>query len=198
MDRPGLSDFSQERNRLLAKVNTDWALFLDKDETLSGPLPENLDKRFNYAFKREDWFLGKKLCHGETASLRFTRLIQPGSGQWVGKVHEHFISNLQANLQGSTLKAKIIHNRKITISQFLDRINYYSDLKAQEINRFSLFELLFYPCFKFVKNYFWQLGCLDGIPGLAMAVMMSLHSLAVRIKVYEKSFAGTAAYPGSC
>jgi len=159
-------------------------MILDKDETLSGPLPDNLNDKFNYAFYRDDWFLGRQLKHGETAAVRLVRFIRPNSGRWVGKVHERFESTLQVEY----LKwPRIIHRRKITVSQFIDRLNYYSDLRAEEINKFSVFELLFYPPLKFVKNYFWHWGFLDGLPGLIMAFMMSLHSLWVRIKVYEKT-----------
>jgi len=178
-----ITDFAAWRNKQL-KGKTGWVLVLDQDEKLSGPLPKNLDKRFNYSFCRDDWFLGRKLKFGETAAVRLVRLVQPGTGKWVGKVHERFKSDLQVEY----LKVpRILHRRKITISQFIDRLNYYSDLRAQEITKFSAFKLIFYPRLKFVLNYIFRLGVLDGVPGLAMAFLMSLHSLMVRIKVYEKA-----------
>lgn len=190
LNQAGITDFSQARNKALEKVTADWVLFLDQDETLSGPIDETkLDKRFNYALKRDDWFLGRWLKHGETSQVRLVRLVQPGTGHWQGKVHERFVSHLPIlqvpNLK--VLKARIRHKRKISLSEFIDRLNYYSELRAQEITRFSLFKLLVYPWLKFVKNYIGHLGFLDGVPGLAMAFGMSLHSLFVRIKVYEKN-----------
>ncbi len=183
LNQTKITDFAAARNKLMSSVKDDWILFLDSDEKLSASIdPAQLDKRFNYSFKRQDWFLGKKLQFGETASVRFVRLVQPGSGYWQGKVHERFVSRLPLRLLPQT----ILHRRQITLSQFLDRLNWYSSLRAEEINRFSLFELLVYPLVKFVKNYFWHLGFLDGLPGLAMAFMMSFHSLAVRVKQYEK------------
>lgn len=184
LNQASITDFSQTRNKFLEKVKDSWVLFLDQDETLSGPIDEaKLDRRFNYAFRRDDWFMGRWLKHGETSQVRLVRLIQPGTGQWQGKVHERFVSNLRRQ----SLKVKIIHKRKINLSEFIDRLNYYSELRTQEIKRFSLFELLIYPLAKFVKNYIGLLGFLDGVPGLAMAFSMSLHSLMVRIKIYEKN-----------
>ena len=177
-----ITDFSAWRNRQY-QTQTGVKMILDDDEVLSGPLTENLSKNYNYAFRRDDWFLGRWLKHGETAKVRLVRLIQPRSGRWAGKVHERFVSSLQVEY----LKwPKILHQRQITISEFIDRLNYYSDLRAQEIKKFSAFELLVYPWVKFVKNYFFHLGFLDGLLGLAMAFSMSLHSLMVRVKVYEK------------
>lgn len=180
-----IKDFAQARNKLMLGQKAEWLLFLDSDETLSGKIDwDKLDKRFNYAFRRDDWFLGRQLKFGETAAVRLTRLVRPGTGKWQGKVHERFVSSLQVEY----LKwPKIVHRRRISISQFLDRLNYYSDLRAEEIKHFSIFELIVYPPLKFVKNYFWHLGFLDGVPGLAMAFLMSLHSLMVRVKAYEKT-----------
>jgi len=183
LNQDKISDFASARNKLMKGEKADWLLFLDSDEELSAPIdPDKLDKRYNYSFKRQDWFLGRRLNFGETANVRLTRLVQPGSGKWVGMVHEQFISSLQV----LTLKSLILHRRKISLSQFIDRLNWYSSLRAEESSKFSLFELFFYPWVKFVKNYFIHLGFLDGIPGLAMAWLMSLHSLAVRVKQYEK------------
>lgn len=179
-----ITDFAAARNRLLSGRSERWVLFLDSDESLSAPIRyRHLNPKFNYAFFREDWFLGRRLKFGETATVTFTRLVQPGTGRWVGRVHERFVSDLPVKV----LPQKIIHRRKITLAQFWDRLNYYSGIRAEEISRFSLFELLVYPPVKFVKNYIGHLGFLDGMPGLIMALMMSLHSLFVRVKVYEKT-----------
>ncbi|MCX6816333.1 MAG: hypothetical protein NTZ93_00435 [Candidatus Beckwithbacteria bacterium] len=184
LNQPGITDFSAARNKLMQVVKTDWILFLDSDETLPLEInPDHLDKHYNYSFKRQDWFLGKKLRFGETSRLTFVRLVQPHTGKWQGKVHERFISALAVK----ALNQPLLHRRRLTISQFLDRLNYYSSLRVEESSHFSIFELLFYPWGKFVKNYFFHLGFLDGIPGLAMAFLMSLHSLAVRVKQYENT-----------
>lgn len=178
-----IKDFAAWRNRQY-RQQTGPKMILDDDEVLSGPLPDKLKPNYNYAFRRDDWFLGRRLRHGETAAVRLVRYLQPNSGYWTGKVHERFVSKLQVrNLKWP----RIIHRRQMTVGQFIDRLNYYSELRAEEISHFSWFELLFYPQVKFVKNYFWHLGILDGVPGLIMAWMMSLHSLWVRIKVYEKT-----------
>lgn len=184
LNQTGITDFAAARNKLLHSAKSDWILFLDSDEQLSVPVnPTQLDKHFNYSFKRQDWFLGKKLRFGETASVRLVRLVQPQTGYWQGRVHEKFISRLPVRL----LPQPILHRRCLHISDFLDRLNYYSTLRSQELNSFSLLKLLFYPPLKFIHNYFFRLGFFDGLPGLAMAFMMSFHSLAVRVKQYENS-----------
>jgi len=186
LKQPQITDFAKARNLLMTKAKTDWLLFIDTDEILTPALKKDINqvlknKNYNYQLKRQDWFLNKKLNFGETSTVRLTRLIQKGTGQWQGRVHEVF----QSNLPVKTLKHPLIHQRHLTINQFIDKLNHYSSLRAAEVKNFSLFQLLFYPPAKFIQNYLFRLGFLDGLPGLAMAFMMSLHSLMVRVKLYE-------------
>jgi len=184
--QPFITDFGKVRNQALKNAQTSWVLFIDSDETISNNLEKEIkkavkNKSFNYQFKRQDWFLGKRLNFGETSKAKLTRLVQKGTGQWQGKVHEVFQSTLPIKI----LKYPIIHQRHLSINQFLDKLNHYSSIRAKELKHFSLFQLIFYPPLKFLQNYIFRLGFLDGLPGLAMAFMMSLHSLMVRIKTYE-------------
>lgn len=187
LNQPDIQDFSSIRNQFMAQAKTDWVMFLDSDETISPQLQAEInramtDKRYNYQFKRQDTFLGRPLHYGETVSTRFIRLIQPGSGKWKGRVHERFISNLPIK----TLNQPLLH-QPLTVTNLLHKFNQYSSLRSLELNQFSLFQLLFYPFLKFLQNYIFRLGFLDGISGLGMAFMMSLHSLFVRVKTYEKT-----------
>ncbi len=193
INQPDITNFSRLRNQAMKQAKTNWVLFLDADEKLSSKLKAEINKvtlsdataskNVNYQLKRLDVFLGKKLYFGETAQFCSTRLIQKGSGQWQGKVHEKFNSKLPLK----TLKHPLIHNRQLTINQFIERLNNYTSIRAQELSQLSLFQLLFYPPLKFIQNYIFRLGFLDGYPGLIMAFSMSLHSLMVRVKVYEKT-----------
>ena len=189
LNQPGITDFSRARNQAMAKVATDWVLFIDSDETVSRKLEAEIaiavkNKRFNYQLRRQDFFEGKKLKFGETAAVRLIRLIQPGSGKWQGQVHEVFVSKLPVK----TLNQPLLHERRITFGQLFDRLNYYSDLRAKELFdqgvKFSLWELLFLPWLKLLHNYILRLGVLDGVPGLMLAALMSWHSLMVRVKLY--------------
>jgi len=186
INQPNITDFAKSRNQALKQAKTDWVFFLDSDETISPALKTTINqaiknKNFNYQLKRQDWFLNKKLHFGETSRVKLIRLIQPNTGQWQGRVHEIFKSNLPTK----TLKHPLIHQRNLTINQFLTKLNYYSSIRAGELSKFSIFQLIFYPPVKFIQNYIFRFGFLDGFPGLTMAFMMSLHSLMVRIKTYE-------------
>ena len=187
LNQANIQDFSTSRNQLMADSQSDWVMFLDTDETISSQLQVEInqamkDKTYNYQFKRQDTFLGQKHKFGETASTRFIRLIQPNTGTWQGRVHERFISSLPIK----TLTTPLNHE-PLTVTSLLTKLNHYSSLRADELKHFSLFQLLFYPPLKFLQNYVFRLGFLDGLSGLGIAFLMSLHSLFVRVKTYEKT-----------
>lgn len=183
-------DFSSQRNFGLEKAKGDWVLFIDADERISSVLADEivascqLPATSGFYIKREDNFLGKKLNFGETSSIKLLRLAKKNSGRWKGKVHE------QWQIKGKTavFKNSLTHQRSLTIFRFLQRINFYSTLRAKELfdqgHKTNIFFIFLYPKAKFVQNYFFRLGFLDGIKGFIFAMMMSLHSFMVRAKLW--------------
>ena len=184
-------NFSQQRNFGLSKAIGDWVLFIDIDERVSENLKEEIkaviksSKINGYAIKRSDTMWGKVLKHGETGSIWLMRLARKGSGRWIGKVHEEW--KIKGRID--TLKNHLDHYPHPTISEFLSDINYYTDLRAKELFekgvKSNFISIIIYPAAKFLNNYFFKLGFLDGIQGLVFAIMMSFHSFLVRGKLWH-------------
>ncbi len=184
LSKDSITDFAKERNLLLEKATTDWVLFIDSDEEVTPELEKEISslepKKDGYLIKRQDFFLGKWLRFGETGNMKLLRLGKKGAGEWKRKVHEHWdIKNT------GELKNSIFHRPHPSIKQFIDKINYYSDIDAKEFKNFSLLDVLIKPIGKFIQNYFLKLGFLDGYPGFVHAFMMSFQSLVVRVKQYD-------------
>jgi len=184
-------DFSQQRNFAATQAKGEWLLYLDSDETISPELQKEIVSVLNgnvdaYSMKRRDYFWGKELKFGETKTARtdgYLRLVKKNSGQWRGAVHEQFVTSHKRG----QLKGYIEHKPHQTIAEFLESINSYSTLRAQELKNnnksFSLFRLLFYPVGKFFYTYFLKLGFLDGPAGFVYSFMMSFHSFLVQAKL---------------
>lgn len=191
------NNFAAQRNFGLTQVTADWAFFVDTDEVVTPGLAAEIKSVLNSAangffITRLDYFLGKKLIFGETGHINLLRLARTNTGRWYRPVHENW------RIKGSVgqLKSPLYHRPHPTLAGFLDKINHYTDIEAKH-RSFSLLELFFYPPAKFIHNYVFKLGILDGLPGLVMALMMSLHSLLVRLKVYEKTLARPAPHPSA-
>lgn len=183
-------DFSAQRNFAVSKSTNSWILWLDPDEKPTKSLIDfvnkiNLDKNEIYSFKRQDIFLEKILKHGETNSLNFKRLFNKKYGKFIGKVHENWDSSLPV-VQKDLI---IIHQSHQTLSSFLQKINLYSSLRAQELydqkKPFRVFDLIFYPPSKFILNYYLRLGFLDSTQGIILALGMSFHSFLTRAKLWH-------------
>lgn len=188
------NDFSKQRNFGLEKATKTWALFVDADERVSKELrkeinailieEKNYSKNKGFYINRKDFMWGKLLKHGELSNISLIRLAKIGSGKWVGNVHEIWeINGKTGNLENS-----LLHYPHPTINDFLHEINYYSTLRAKELFnskiKSSTLNIISYPLGKFILNYFFKLGFLDGIEGLIFAIMMSFHSFLVRSKLW--------------
>jgi glycosyltransferase involved in cell wall biosynthesis len=190
--RPLSSDFTAQRNFGLEKARGDWVLFLDADERLSPQLSESIEKvlqlnqnQFNgYRAARRDFLFGHWLRFGESGKIELLRLAKRNAGRWQRPVHETW----QVSGPIGQLEGEILHFPHQRVSQFLEEINFYTDLNAQYLFnqkiKVSFWQILFYPLAKFFKDYFLYLGFLDGMAGFLQAVLMSLHSFLTRAKLW--------------
>lgn len=177
-------NFAKQRNFGLGKANGKWVLFVDADEVVTGKLRDEMVQIINnpvlsfagYFLKRDDYIWGKKLRFGETASFQLLRLAKKGIGKWERRVHETW------NVRGKTgvLKNALRHYPHQLLAEFLEEIRERSVLHAkanyQTGKKSSLLKILIWPFAKFVRNYIFRLGFLDGVEGFLVAMVMSIHS----------------------
>jgi glycosyltransferase involved in cell wall biosynthesis len=186
------TNFSAQRQFGVSKSTNDWILWLDPDETPNKKFIRftnhiDINKYHNYAFRRHDIFLGHELKYGETSSQYFLRLFNKNFGRFVGQVHEIW----QTDQPVFHSDAYITHQSHSNLKSFFNKINFYSDIRAQELKnngvKTNLFQIIFYPKAKFIQNYIFRLGFLDSTPGIILALGMSFHSFLVRAKLWHLS-----------
>ena len=188
------NDFSSQKNYGIEKAKNKWILFLDADEQLNNELIKeildlNVENNINgYFLKRHDFFWDKELKHGEVKKARnkgIIRLVKKGTGKWKGSVHEELV--VQGNVL--SLNGYINHYPHQTIKEFLKSVNFYSTLRARELynqkKKTNIFEIIFFPFFKFILTYIMYFGFLDGASGFVYSFFMSFHSFLVRVKLYQ-------------
>ncbi|SRR5258708_1807333 len=191
------NDFAAQRNYGLSKAKGDWILFLDADEIIPEALASEI---YNLQFtiyknydgfyvKRRDFFMGREMKHGEVGNVKILRFgkrpaSQTSRGKWKRKVHEYW------DIDGKIgeLENPILHHHTRNLSDFVNAINNYSTIHAgeneREGKRSNIWKIIFYPVGKFIYNYFFRLGFLDGTEGFIMAVMMSFHSFLAWTKIW--------------
>ena len=178
----------------MSYAKNEWVLFIDADERISPKLRQEINDfiieeksqpLFNGMYiKRKDIMWGKLLKHGETGNIKLLRLARKDAGAWQGKVHEQWVAEGETDI----FENHLVHYPHQTISEFLSEINFYTTIRAKELQsggeKSSIFKIIFYPKAKFAQNYFLRLGFLDGIEGLVQAILMSFHSFLVRAKLW--------------
>jgi len=183
-------DFASQRNFGISKTQYNWVLSLDADEKPNKKLIRFLshfDKHQYkaYSFKRQDIFLGHTLTHGENAYLNFTRLFNKNYGQFTGQVHE--IWTTKKHIQKTNLIIK--HYSHQTIKSFIQKINFYTNIRSQEMYshkiKVNIYQIIFLPIGKFIEDYFLKLGFLDGTAGIIMALCMSFHVFLNKAKLWH-------------
>ncbi len=191
------NDFSTQRNFGVSKAKQEWILFVDADEVVTDALAYEISnavglkdqnsKNLNgFYIKRSDFIWGKQLKYGETGNIRLLRLGKKGFGVWEGMAHEKW--QIKGNV--GKLINPLWHFPHKTVSGFLKEINFYTDIRAEELKnkntKVFFWSILLYPLGKFLINYVIKRGFMDGMQGLVFAIIMSFHSFLVRSKLWLK------------
>ncbi|HEY6329233.1 MAG TPA: glycosyltransferase family 2 protein, partial [Blastocatellia bacterium] len=87
------------------------------------------------------------------------------------------------------LKGDLLHYTASTASEHHLRMDRYTTLAAQEAlchgKTASLVSILMSPVGTFFKSYLFNLGFLDGVPGLAIACFAAHYVFLKKLKVWE-------------
>lgn len=165
--------YSQQKNFAESLATCDFILSIDADEALSDELRKSIStlKREGfeqgkvYQVKRLTNFCGEWIHHCGWYPDAKIRLYARGTSSWNGLVHETLVFN--NNPQVVPLQGDLLHYSYYSVSDFLSRQDHYSTLAAQkEKNKnVSITKLVFKPMWKFIRDYFFRLGFLDGKAG---------------------------------
>ncbi len=186
------------RNFALSKASNDWILVLDPDEEIPESLAKRLQKIassieqidyvrvprrniiFNHLMKASMWWPDYNI-----------RFFKKGSVKWTDKIHR----SPETSGQGLDLPAEeeyaIIHRSYFSVSQFVERMNRYSDIQADELKKagyqFSWQDLFEKPLSEFLSRFFANKGYQDGLHGLALSLLQAFSFLVVYLKVWESN-----------
>lgn len=189
-DRRIDSDFAGQRNYAVKQATNDWILFIDADEVPSPKLVDHLnsfilDENYCYSINRYLVYSNYVLYHGISSTDHPIRLFNKNFGTFIGSVHEVWTTNKKV----INIKQPLFHYSIPSLKIFLQKINTYSTIRAQELFEAKkpvwLIDLMLYPKGKFIQYYFWHLGFVDGLPGLITCLALSFYSFLVRAKLWR-------------
>lgn len=185
--------FAQQKNSAIAKTRHEWVLSLDADERVSAPLKEEIEKEMNgdqpsngYLIPRKNFFAGRWIRRCGWFPDYNLRLFRKSKGRFQERaVHER----VQIEGQVERLQNFLIHETYDSVGDFLQRMDRYSTLAAQEMLQegkpFRLFYLVLRPPSTFVQMYLVRLGFLEGYWGFLLSALYSFYTFAKYSKLRE-------------
>ncbi|MCL5090881.1 MAG: glycosyltransferase family 2 protein [Patescibacteria group bacterium] len=181
------------RNFALSKASGDYIFLIDADEELSPSLSSNLkkiaqDNQVDWIdLPRKNIIFGKWIKHSRWWPDYLTRFFRNGKVKFSDKIHVTPIKEGDGLMLEASEENALIHYNYQTISQYLERLNRYTDIQAEEIETVNVTDLLKKPANEFFSRFFEAEGYKDGIHGLALASLQAFSELVIYLKVWEKN-----------
>ena len=167
------------KNWAIPQATHEWVLVLDADERITPELaeeircvlrqaPEEID---GYWIPRRNYLLGHEVRHGGWARDRVLRLMRRDRCRYAPRlVHEHV--DLPPERTAS-LHGRLLHYTFWTWDAWLAKVGQYARLDAQQRfekgRRPSWLRMLAQPPLRFLRDYVFYRGFLDGVVGLQLA-----------------------------
>lgn len=193
--RPGIVEYA--RNFSISKAKGDWILLLDADEEVPPELVEFIKKAISqnkydyYRLPRKNIIFDKWIKSSHWWPDYTYRLFKVGSISWQESIHSIPITSGQGTDFPPDPEYSLVHHNYQTVSQFIDRLNRYTDFQSRELfatdPNFHWTDLISKPAQEFVSQYFARQAYKDGLHGLSLSLLQSFSMLVVYLKLWQLS-----------
>lgn len=174
----------EQKNWAKTQTKYNYVLSIDADEALDEQLKNSiLEVKQNwlhdaYSMNRLTNYCGKWIRHCGWYPDRKLRLWDRRKGHWTG-INPHDYYELFQSKNTAHLNGNLLHYCYNNINEHIKQINYFSDIAAKAYFnkgiRSNGFRMLILPIFRFIRDYFYKLGVLDGSYGFVISVV-SAHA----------------------
>jgi glycosyltransferase involved in cell wall biosynthesis len=188
--------YRDTKNAALALAANSWVLSLDADEEVSPALRASIEKFLRHEagkfagarFPRRVWFIDRWIMHGDWYPDLNLRLFRRDRARWGGDAFVH--EKVECAGPVATLRGDLNHHSFPTLASHVAKINPFADLFVQQQRakggKFSAFDALFRPLWRFFRAYVIKLGFLDGFPGLYIAWATAFGTFVRYSRLYEE------------
>ncbi|MFM7014862.1 MAG: glycosyltransferase family 2 protein [Bacteroidota bacterium] len=181
--------YIEQKNFAIDQCSNDWVLSLDADECLSDLLLENLIQIKKkpasadaYRMSRMTSYCGQWIKHGGWYPDKKVRLINKHQARW-GGINPH--DQLIVNGTTAEVKGDILHYSYHSIQGHQAQAEKFSSITADHLfslgKKTSLIRIYVKPVVRFIRDFFFKAGFLDGKYGFVIA-RISAHAVFLREK----------------
>ena len=177
----GWMGYGLQRRFAVSQAAHDWVLCIDADERLTPELSASIRTALSkpsldsngphlFAFSRRNWFMGRFLKHGNGYPDWQARLFNRHHARWSDAPVEE---KLESQETPARLKGDLIHYPTKDLHSFLEKQLHYAQIRADYLYSQGYephaLKLVTSPFFRFLKNYIFRAGFMDGFPGFIYA-----------------------------
>jgi len=185
--------FARQKNSAIEKTRNEWVLSLDADERIPPELGREIEmvltetpRAEGYRIARRNFFLGRWIRRCGWYPDYNLRLFRKTKGQFLERaVHE----KVEVRGRVSDLKNPMEHHTYRSLSDFMERLERYSNLAAQEMQKGGrishLRDILLRPPLTFLQMYVLKAGFLEGYYGFLLSGLYSFYTLLKYTKLRE-------------
>lgn len=172
-------NFSNQKNYAISLAKNNWVLFFDLDEKISEPLAKEIVSIVNsknplkaYKVKRNFIFMNKRIKYSGFQTDAVVRLFNKNDCKYnKNSVHE----TIETSEKIGILKNTSDHNSYKGFDNYNQKLSQYSKLQAEQLLkknvRPNMHHFLFRPWYRFMNQYFFRFGFLDGKEGFILAYL---------------------------
>ncbi|TXD84984.1 glycosyltransferase family 2 protein [Subsaximicrobium wynnwilliamsii] len=191
-------NFADQRNFAIDQATRDWIFFMDADERLTQASQEEIVETVKHnngieAFKipRRFMFNDKMMRFSGLQTDRVFRLFKRGVTKYRKDKLVHEVLDFTGEF--AVLTHEMLHYSFSDYESYKKKTEHYGCLKAQELFKKgktpNAFHFYIKPAYKFLANYVFRLGFLDGREGYTIC-SLNAYGVFFRYKVLEKLLSG--------
>lgn len=188
------ADYVDQHRFADQQARHDIILTLDADEALSEELAASIlevknDWQYDgYRMNRLTNYCGKWIRHSGWYPDTKLRLYDRKKGSWHGmRIHERYV--LEKGNEAGFLKGDILHFSYVSVSDHVLQANKFTDITAlaayEQGKRSGICRILLSPVVKFLRDYFLNLGFMDGYYGFLVCQISANATFLKYVKLRE-------------
>ncbi len=184
---------ASQKNYAFDRAAHDWIFYIDADERVTPALRDQIlrtlegpQDRWAYSVGRRNFMLGREMRYSGLQRDRVTRLLHRGHARYPNRpVH----ADLVVDGECGRLEGKLDHFYVRSFDHMMAKMIRYANWAAAQMyidgKRTSVGGIVIHPASKFFRDYFLNLGFLDGTRGLISVGMHVCYTFWKYAKLWE-------------
>ena len=180
-----------QKRYAMSLAKNDWVLSIDADERITPELQEEIqnlspDHFAGFKIRRKNFLMNKEITSCGWEKDYQLKLFKKDKADLNDRlVHEKFIVDGKVG----TLNNAMLHYTFSSFTDYLNKINYYTSLKAQELfktrKKIGGWTIFSHTVSSFFAFFFLRKGFKDGVYGLIISLLHSVSTMMNYLKLWE-------------